>query len=163
MDLSKLRTPDWVIGVSGVLFIIDAFLPWASVHFPGVVLPNGSTFGGVTATSDGLGSPQGIWIILAFIIAIVMVGQIVLSRLTTVSVPDLGAVSWGQVHVVGGIAILVLSVLKLVAVRHYIGFGAWIGIVLGVALTVGGAQLARMPSEPAGGVGPVMPPSSPLA
>ncbi|MGH3578198.1 MAG: hypothetical protein ACRDU0_11660 [Mycobacterium sp.] len=160
MDLSKLRTADWIIGVAGILFIINLFLPWASASF-GFSGPSGGGFS-VTATANGVSSPGAVWGILALIVAVIMVVQVVMARLTSAKMPELGGVTWGQVHLVGGIAVVVLAVLKLIAVRHYIGWATWVGIVLGAILTYGGVVMSRLPAEPAGG-STAMPGSQPTA
>ncbi len=136
MDLKKLSSVDWIIGVAGGLLAIDLIaLPWLD-------------FGGYLAGSwSGVEYPDGFLEWLAVLIGLAMVAQVVLSKLTTVELPALG-ISWGKLKMIGGFAALALVALKFVLHLHpsYLGIGCWVGIVLAVALAYGGMMAAKEPT-----------------
>jgi len=122
MDLSKLTQGEKIVLAAGVLLIIDLlFLPWHSVlglHISAVDAPNSG------------------YAIIALLLAIIMVGQIVAAKLTSANLPD-PPLPWSQLHLFGGGAIAVLLLLKLIAETSLLGFGAYLGVILGLAIAYG--------------------------
>jgi hypothetical protein len=93
--LGKLTTSDKVIGASTILLFIFLFFPWFS---------------------KGGGSHNGwhylLFGFLPFLLALVMVAQIVITRFTETKLPDL-PISWAQVHLIAGGLAALLVLLKL--------------------------------------------------
>jgi len=123
-----------IIIVAGVLLFIDGFLPWYSIDLG----PFGS------ATRSGWQSPGAIWSMLAVLIGLAMGGAVILKGLTEVEIPDnVGGFSWPRILLGGGVAALVLLVVKLLNESSYLGFGFYLGIICAAALAVGGFLMFR--------------------
>jgi hypothetical protein len=141
VDLDKLTNGDKVVLGAGIVFLISVFLPW---------------FG--AGPYDGNGFDVGfLWGTLPFLLALVMIAQVVVDRFTAVELPEL-PVTWGQVHVALGGLIAFLVVLKLLLGYEVCGFGfcedldrkfgLFIAVLAGIGLVVGG--ILKM-QEDAGG------------
>ncbi len=134
MDLKKLSTVDWIISVAGVLLVIDLIaLPWYDFH----VYLYGASFSGVEA-------PDGFLEWLAVLIGLAMIGQVVLSKLTSVELPQLG-MPWARIKMIGGLAVLGLVLLKFVLHLHphYFGIGCWAAVILAAVLAYGGFMATK--------------------
>ena len=143
MDVNKLTLGDRIVLVAGVLLIVDLFfLPWHAVDAVGL--------GGLSFTRTAVQSPNEFYAILALLLTVVMVAQIALSRLTTVKLPEIPA-PWGHVHVIAGVCVLALLLLKLLVETDALGFGAWLGVLLAGALAFGGYTVNRESSAASGG------------
>jgi hypothetical protein len=126
---------------------IDSFLPWYSVSSPSYTV-GGIKIGGVSLSRNGWQSPGSIWSILATLIAIAMVAQIVVTKLKLAKLPDkLGNFSWAQVHLIGGVAAVVLVVIKWLNEHDFIGFGFWLGLLAAAGLAAGGYLLSQQSSS----------------
>jgi hypothetical protein len=126
-----------IVAGAGVLLIIDLlFFPWhhVSVSFRGFTV--------ATVNRTALQSPRGYLGILAFIITIAMVAQIVLAKLTSVKLPEI-SMPWSQAQLIAGFTVLGLLVLKLVLKTDFLGFGAWLGIILAGAVAYGAFMVHR--------------------
>ncbi len=123
-----------IILVAGIVLFIDGFLHWYSVDL-GVL----GTF-----SRNGWQSPGAFWSIIAILIGLVMVVQIVLSRLGTVEMPDkVGSLAWSTIHLIlGGVALLFI-VIKLINESSSLAFGYWLGLVCAIGLAAGGFLFAR--------------------
>jgi hypothetical protein len=144
MDLSKLTTGEKVIGASGILFLISMFLPWWGLDF--------DEFG--SASNNGWDYFLTGW--LPLLLIIVMIGQIVLTRFTDTELPD-PPLPWSQVHLIAGIAVAVLLLLR-VAIGASEGaggfevdldrmWGLWVALVAAIGVGVGGYLKSRQPDE----------------
>jgi hypothetical protein len=132
MDFKKLTQGERIVLIAGLLLIIDLlFLPWHSVDTP---------LGDFTA--QAIEDPNGFYAVLALILTLVMVGVIAATRLANAKLPDL-PVSWGQVHMIAGIAVFVLLLLKLIVETNSLGFGAYLGILLAAAVAFGGYSINK--------------------
>jgi hypothetical protein len=137
VDFRKLTMGERIVAGAGILLIIDLlFFPWhhVSVSFRGFTV--------ATVNRTGLQSPRGYLGILAFIITIAMVAQIVLAKLTSVKLPEI-SMPWSQAQLIGGFTVLGLLVLKLVLKTDFLGFGAWLGIILAGAVAYGAFMVHR--------------------
>lgn len=142
MDLSKLSQGERIVLVAGVLLIIDLlFLPWHSIDVPDIAKGFVDT-SGIDTSISGVQSPNGFYGVVALILALVMIGQIVLDKLTSVELPS-PPVPWSQVHMIAGIAIAVLLIIKLIAETDSLGFGAFLGVLLGLAVAFGGYTIGQ--------------------
>ena len=127
MDLSKLTTGEKIVLAAGVVLLIDLlFLPWHHIDL-----------GLFSRSRTAVQSPNAFWGVLALLVTAAMVTVVVVSRFTTAKLPDL-PVPWGNVMFFAGATGAGLLLLKLVVETDFLGFGAWLGILLGAAVAYGG-------------------------
>jgi hypothetical protein len=123
-----------IIIIAGVVLFIDGFLPWYSVDLG----PLGDF------TRNGWESPGAIWSILAVLVALAMGAAVVVRGLTEAEVPDnVGGFSWPKILLGGGVAALVLVLIKLLNESSHLGFGFYLGIICALALAGGGFLMFR--------------------
>ncbi len=115
-------------------------------------VPSGSPI-----TRSGVESPNGFWGILALLLAIAVIAVLVVTRLTTTQVPEL-PIPLQRAIFFGTIAVLALLLLKLVIETDFLGFGAWLAILLGAGMVYGGFLKSQESGEPAVGWSPPPPP-----
>jgi hypothetical protein len=129
MDLSKLSRGDRIVVITGALLVIDLlFLPWISISVPVI---------GTVVSYTGISAPNGFLGFLAALVAAAMVAQILVSKFTTAKLPDL-PVPWPRAHMLGGLVVLGLLLLKLLLHTNLLGFGAYLGILFAAGLAFGG-------------------------
>jgi hypothetical protein len=134
MRLDKLTQGERIVLVAGVLLIADLLLlAWHAIELGGV-------FGTVKQTA--VQEPYGAYGIVAVVLTAVMVAQIVLSRLLSVRLPAPG-VPWASVHLLAGIFVAVVLVIKLVRLTDALGYGAYSGVLAGLLVAYGGWSIAR--------------------
>ena len=129
MDLSKLSLSDKIIGGTAIVLIIDLlFLPWHNVDVP--------FLGNYSRTA--VQSPDSFWGILALLLTIAVVVVVALRVFSPdTKLPEL-PVSWDMATFYATAAVGVLLLLKLIVNTDYLGFGAWLGIVLAAGMVYGG-------------------------
>jgi hypothetical protein len=138
-----------IIIIAGALLFIFGFLPWYSVDL--------GPFGDYTRS--GWQSPGALWSILAILIALAMSVVVVLKGLTDVDIPDnVGGFSWAKIFLGGGVATLVLVIIKFINESSHLGFGFYLGFIAAVALAAAGFLMFR---EEAEGSPPPAPPTPP--
>jgi uncharacterized membrane protein YgdD (TMEM256/DUF423 family) len=131
VDLSKMRTPDWILGGCALVLIIDLlFFPWHKVDV------NLGPFGSSSVKRTGVQSPNAFWGILALLVAIAILAVVIVRRLSTVKLPDL-PISWTDATFYAAIATLALLVLKLIIETNSLGFGSYFGILLSAGMVYG--------------------------
>lgn len=127
MDLSKLTMGEKIILGAGAVLLIDLlFLPWHKVDL-----------GIVSVSRSAIQSPNAFWGLLALLVTIAVVAVVAVNRFTSAKLPDL-PVPLGQAVFFAGIAVLALLLLKLVVETDFLGFGAYLAILLGAAMAYGG-------------------------
>jgi hypothetical protein len=137
-----------IIIIAAVVLFIDGFLPWYSIDLG----PFGSF------TRNGWESPGAIWSILAILIGLAMGGVVVVKGLTEVEIPEnVGGITWPKILLGGGMAAVVLVVIKLLNESSHLGFGFYVGIIAAIALAAGGYVMYREESV----AGPAGPPPGP--
>ena len=137
MDLNKLSPAERIIGASGVALLIFSFFPWFGKG------------GGSHNAWDNILST------LAVLLGLIMVAQVVVSRLTTARLPNLGNVTWGQVHLIAGIVAFAFVLLQLIVgdkVNFIVGsikldrkIGIFLGLLAAAGLAVGGFLRSQEP------------------
>jgi hypothetical protein len=136
MDLSKLTQGERIVLIAGVLLILDLlFAPWHKIDL-------GATIPGVDLTRSGVQSPHSGYGVIALLLVIVMVGQIVATKFASATLPS-PPVPWSQVHLILGAAVAALLLLKLVVETDFLGFGAYVGVALGLAVAFGAYTMQR--------------------
>ncbi|MEA2826540.1 MAG: hypothetical protein QOG43_979 [Actinomycetota bacterium] len=135
MDFKKLTQGERIVVIAGLILIIDLlFLPWHKVS----TVVFGQTISG---TASAIESPNGFYGVMALLLTIVMVG-VLIARLAGAKLPDL-PIPLGQGLMILGIAIFVLLLIKLLAETDFLGFGAYLGILLGAAVAFGGYSINK--------------------
>jgi hypothetical protein len=143
MDFKKLTQGERIVLIAGVLLIIDLlFFPWHKITLGGLV--------GVDVTRTGIQSPNAFYGVVALLLTLVMVGVIIATRLANANLPAL-PVSWGQVHLIAGCVVFGLLLIKLIVETDFLGFGAYLGVLLAAALAFGGFTVNKEYTAPAGG------------
>jgi hypothetical protein len=148
MDMSKLSRGEQVIGVSGIVLLIFSFFNWYKIDTGGLDVPGS----GANGWDFTLG-----W--LAVVLGIVMVAQILASKFGNMNMPNLGGVSWGQVHLGLGAIALVFLIIRLIDVPSAFGgadvnraFGLFVSFVGAAGLAAGG--YLKFQEEKSGGSAP---------
>jgi hypothetical protein len=144
VDLNKLTLGDKIVAGTGiVLFIGLLAFPWHHIEI--------SAFGFSASTNrTGLQSPNSFWGILAFLLVIAVVAVLILRRLTTVDLPEI-PIAWNQAIFYGTIAVIALLFIKLVSETNYLGWGAWINLLLAAGMVYGGFLIWKQADAPAPG------------
>lgn len=131
--LKDMTLGEKVVAGSGVLMLIASFLPWYSVDL-----------GFVSMTRNGWQSPGQLWSMLAVLLGVAMAAQVIVTKLGVAELPDkLGNLGWGQVHMIGGIAALVLVVIKWMNENEFVGFGFYLGLLCAIGLAFGGFTINK--------------------
>jgi hypothetical protein len=140
--LARLTQGERIVLVAGVLLIADLLLlPWHDI-------PSDGVYEALTLTA--VQKVYAAYGIVAVVLTAVMVGQIVLSRLLSVQLPAPG-VPWAAVHLVAGIFVAVMLVIKLVRLTNSLGYGAYSGVLAGILVAYGGWSIAREAEAQAAG------------
>ncbi len=84
--------------------------------------------------------------IAAAVLAAMMIVQIALARLLEARLPE-PPVPWSQIHLILGIFVAVVLVIKLVRLTDSLGFGAYSAILAGILVAYGGYRIASEPDE----------------
>lgn len=133
MDLSKLTLGDKIATGCGIVLLISLlFFPWHNVCI------DFGAFGGESCASRGaMSSPGGFWGILAFLLTLVIVGVLIADRVANVELPELPIPHPAAIFY-STIAVLVILLIKLVTEMDYLGFGAWLSLLLAAGMCAGG-------------------------
>ena len=75
-----------------------------------------------------------------------MVAQIIVSKFTSTTLPEL-PVPWPRAHMIGGLVVVGLLVLKLLLQTSLLGFGAYLGILIAAGLALGGCTVNQESSR----------------
>ncbi len=142
MDLNKLTRGDKIVLGTGLLLVLDLLaFPWHKITVANLL----------SVSRTGVQSPNSVYGVLALLLAIVMVAQVVASKLTSAKLPEI-PLPWGQVHLIAGAAAFALLLLKLLVETDFLGFGAFLGVILAAGLAFGGFTISQEARRPAGGV-----------
>jgi hypothetical protein len=127
MDLSKLTLSDKIIGGTAIAMIINlVILPWHRI-----------SFFGVTETRSGIQSPNAFWGVLALLISLALVAVIVVRKLSAVELPAVPQ-PWGMLTFFATIAVAAFVGIKLISETDFLGFGAWLAVLLAGGMVYGG-------------------------
>jgi len=137
--VTKLSQGERIVLVAGLLLILDLlFLQWHSVDVSHLDLDFQPARTAVTGVQD----PDGAYGVVAVILTAVMVAQIVIARLTPVRLPG-SPMFWAQVHLIAGVFVAVVLVIKLLRATNWLGFGSYSGVLAGLLVAYGGYCIAR--------------------
>jgi len=151
VDFSKLNREDWMVGLGGIVLIVDLlFFAWHSYSL--------GPFGSVDFT--GTGSPDSGWGVLALIVTIVVVADLAFARFSPQTVVPTSR--YGRDLTRAAMAALGLLFLLLKFLFHTAdsAFGCWLGLVLGIVILAGAWLNAQGKRTPIGHTGPASRPDS---
>lgn len=132
MDLNKLTNGEKILGAaSALLVIILLVFPWHSIDV-----------GFASFSRRAIQSPNALWGWLALLLAAAVLAQLIVRKFTTAQLPEL-PISWDDAQFYGSIATGVLVFIKLISETEFLGFGAWLGVLCGIAVIVGGVMAKR--------------------
>lgn len=125
------RSERFVVVAGGLLLLSLVFFPWHRVPFARLL--------GGDSTLTGLQEPNSLQGTLAFLVAVAMVAQVVMTRYTNQRVNP----SLVRLQAPAGMAVLALLLWKLASETSYLSVGAYLGIPLAGALAYGGLLMAK--------------------
>jgi ascorbate-specific PTS system EIIC-type component UlaA len=143
--VTKLSQGERIVLVGGLLLILDLlFVQWHSVDVSRLDLD----FQPARTGATGVQEPYAAYGVVAVILTAVMVAQIVIARLTPVRLPG-SRMFWAQAHLIAGVFVAVVLVIKLLRATKWLGFGSYSGVLAGLLVAYGGYCIARESSGPA--------------
>lgn len=157
MDLTKLKLGDKIILGCGLgLLITLLFLPWHRICI------DFGAFGGESCGSaSAMESPNGFWGILALLALVAIIAVVFVERLTTTELPAL-PIGMHQAIFFGCIGIFAILVLKLLTKFEFLGFGAYLAILLAGGMVYGGFLLFQSGESEGGSPGTGSAPPQPF-
>ena len=139
--VARLSHGERIVLVAGLALIADlVFLPWHDIDL------GGGLDDLVDTTLTGVHEPYAGYGIAAVVLTAIMIAQIALARLLSVRLPD-PPVPWSQIHLILGIFVAVVLVIKLVRLTDSLGYGAYSAILAGILVAYGGYRIASEPGE----------------
>jgi hypothetical protein len=143
VDLSKLTLSDKILGATGILLVIDLlFLPWHHISIDLGPFSASKSYSALSGTGQ-------FWGFLALLLALAVVVVLGLIKFSSVKLPDL-PIPLNQAIFYASIATLALLLIKLVTKTDYLGFGAYLGILLAAGMVYGGFLKSKEPAETSG-------------
>jgi hypothetical protein len=148
VDINKLSRSEQIISASGIVLFVFSFFAWYGVDSVKVA---GVEVGGGTAS--GWDRTLGLF---AALIAIIMAGQILATKFGGMKMPDLGNITWGQVHLgLGAVALLFVIICFFDDKGLDKKFGLFVSLLAAVGLAAGG--FLKFQEEKSGGSAPTPP------
>jgi hypothetical protein len=136
--VTKLSQGERIVLVGGLLLILDLlFVPWHRIDPEGYDMR-------LTAVQESYAA----YGVVAVILTAVMVAQIVIARLTPARLPGSPAL-WAQVHLIAGVFVAVVLVIKLLRLTNSLAFGSYSGVLAGLLVAYGGYCIAGDGGRPA--------------
>jgi hypothetical protein len=146
-DMSKMSTASKILLGASALYLIDSFLPWNSVDL--------GAFGSVSVN---------LWHNVGFLAALAAIVILLMEVLTIANVQVAIGDARSRALIEAGLAgaVLVFTILKVIIDSEFLAFGAWLGIILALAIAYGGwmrwNEAKALPATP-----PTAPPPPPAA
>jgi hypothetical protein len=138
MDLTKLGRTERILGIVGILALVDSFLPWYSVSVSGGTV-GGISYGG-SASASGWSVGIGGWFPLLLLLAI---GVVVVLPAFGTTVPLRGG--FATITAASLLATVIILIRWLTyqsadypGVSAGASFGTYVGLILGIVATVFG-------------------------
>jgi hypothetical protein len=134
--VGRLSQGERIVLVAGLALIADLlFLPWHDIDL------GGGLDNLVDTTLTGVQQPYAGYGIAAVVLTAVMIVQIALTRLLSVRLPE-APVPWSQIHLILGVFVAVVLVIKLIRLTDSLGYGAYSAILAGILVAYGGYRIA---------------------
>jgi hypothetical protein len=132
----RLSPGERIVLVGGLLLIADLLLlPWHDIDLGGGLDKL------VDTTLTAVQQPYAGYGVAAVVLTALMIVQIALTRLLSVRLPD-APVPWSQIHLILGVFVAVLLVIKLIRLTDSLGYGAYSAILAGILVAYGGYRIA---------------------
>ncbi len=128
-DMTKLSTADKILLGGSLLLFIDSFLHWQQVCTPKVL---GLRFCGSASAWGGNGSFAGVLMALLALVLFLVVGASAMG----VAMPNVPVST--VTAALTGLTVLFGVIKFLIAVTKHGSYGAWIGLILLIAIAYGG-------------------------
>ena len=130
--MDRLSQGERTVMLAGIFLLIDLFeFPWHK----GLLLA--LQYGDLTRTA--IQSPNSLQGTLAFLVAVAMVAQVVMTKFTNQRVNP----ALARLQPVGGMAVVALLAWKLAIRTSDLSIGCYLGMLLAVALAYGGITMGR--------------------
>jgi hypothetical protein len=140
--LGKLSQGERIVLIGGLALILDLLvLPWHSVDLGDLDIA-------FDPTRTAVQEPNATYGLVAVVLASIMALQIVLARLTPAGLPG-PPVLWAQFHLIAGVFVGVVLIVKLFRATELLGYGAYSGVLGGVLIAYGGYRIAQEAGTPA--------------
>jgi hypothetical protein len=141
-DMSKISTASKIVMVSGILLLVDSFLSWQKVCFP-------TGLGDFCGTANAWGGNGG-W--AGVLMGILLIILLIWEGIQLANMPmnfSIGVTpSKGTAYL--GFAVVVIGLLKFIlAVTNHGALGAWIGLILLIAIGYGSWMRFQEPDDAA--------------
>jgi hypothetical protein len=142
-DLSRMSTATKILLGGSILYLIDSFLPWNRVCFVGF------------CASANLWN--GVGFIAALLAILILVMELLSVANVEVNIGDARSRAMIEAGLAGGV--LLFTILKVIIDSEALSFGAWLGLILALAIGYGGylrwteAKVMAPPPGPSTGGG----------
>lgn len=137
MDLSRLRTGEWVAGISGAALFVVMFLPWFTFPVPGVIANPLEQFAGIDTTVNAWQAFNFIDLVLMLAV-IAGVGLAVLAAAqSNVQLPVAASAITAGIGILGAVFVI-YRVLDPILVGADREIGLYLGLVAVVGIAIGG-------------------------
>ena len=165
MDFSKLKTSDWVIVGSFLVFLVATFLDWFTASAEGF---------GTTVSEGGNGWDVGFfWAGVPLLIGLAMVVFIAVRAFSPQTQLPALPIGWGQALFIAGVVAAVIVLLKLVIgedggnimgveIEVKRAFGLFLATLAAIGLAVGGFLQWQDEKSGVGAAGPGTAPPTPF-
>jgi hypothetical protein len=138
----RLSQGEWIVLLAGLALIADLlWLPWHDIELGGGLDEL------VDTTLTGVQKPYAGYGVAAVVLTALMIVQILVAKVLSARLPD-PPVPWSQIHLILGIFVPVLLVIKLVRLTDSLGYGAYSAILAGILVAYGGYRIASESNEP---------------
>jgi|RhiMetdeSRZDD1v2_1073273.scaffolds.fasta_scaffold29578_7 hypothetical protein len=136
-DISRMSTAEKLLAGGGILLLIDSFLPWQRV-----CVDLGSIGGGPVCAGASMWSGSGAFAgVIAGLLTIALIVVGILSMSGAMANMNMGAMSADKLVGFLGAGVFVFGILKFIfAITNSPGYGAFIGLVLLLAIGYGAWQ-----------------------
>ena len=136
---ARLSHGERIVLLAGLALIADLlFVPWYDIDL-------GPLDAAVNTTATGVQQPYAGYGIAAVALTAIMIAQIALAKLLSVRMPQ-PPVPWSQIHLILGIFVAVVLVIKLVRLTDSLAYGAYSAILAGILVAYGGYRIASEPN-----------------
>lgn len=130
--MDRLSQGERAVLLAGLFLILDLFsFPWYKSDLLLLVLGDN--------TRTAIQSPNALPGTLAFLVAVAMVAQVVMTKFTNQRVNP----ALARLQPVGGMAVVALLAWKLASRTADLSVGCYLGLLLAVALAYGGLKMGR--------------------
>ncbi len=148
-DMARMSTASKILLGASLLYVIDSFLPWNRFCFE---------VAGITGGCAGVSLWHGVGLIAGLLAIALLVLEALRAFGTNLGTMPQRTLDMVSVGLAAGIVLF--TILRIVIDSEFLSFGAWIGIVLALALAYGGYMRWQEAKAAPGAPGPPPPPAA---